>query len=87
MSAYLMSARTKTPRGDGAEDLLGQDSATFAGHQVKVLVNYGRLEGLKSDPVEGHRDRGIPSRPSSPTFAALAPEPPGPAPPASAAIG
>ncbi|HVR27671.1 MAG TPA: DUF1330 domain-containing protein [Candidatus Polarisedimenticolia bacterium] len=27
--------------------------ATFARHQVKVLVNYGRLEGLEGDPVEG----------------------------------
>ena len=30
--------------------------ATFAGHQVKVLVNYGRLEGLEGDPVEGYRE-------------------------------
>ena len=34
--------------------------ATFAGHQVKVLINYGRLEGLEGDLVEGYRDRGIP---------------------------
>ena len=27
--------------------------ATFAGHHVKVLVNYGRLEVLEGDPVEG----------------------------------
>jgi NAD(P)-dependent dehydrogenase (short-subunit alcohol dehydrogenase family) len=27
--------------------------ATFAGHQVKVVVNYGRLEVLEGDPVEG----------------------------------
>ena len=33
--------------------------ATFAGHQVNVLVNYGRLEGLEGDPVEAYRDRGI----------------------------
>ena len=23
-------------------------------------MNYGRLEGLEGDPVEGYRDRGIP---------------------------
>jgi NAD(P)-dependent dehydrogenase (short-subunit alcohol dehydrogenase family) len=34
--------------------------ATFVGHHIKVLVNYGRLEGLEGDPVEGYRDRGIP---------------------------
>ena len=27
--------------------------APFSGHQVKVLVNYGRHEVLEGDPVEG----------------------------------
>src|SRR5258708_40144996 len=60
MSAYLIFTREKTL--DEAELKIYWDKirATFAGHQVKVLVNYGRLEGLEGDPVEGYRDRGIP---------------------------
>ena len=60
MSGYLMFTRTKTPWVSGAEDYWDKIRATFAGHQVKILVNYGRLEGLEGDPVEGYRDRGIP---------------------------
>src|ERR1700721_2182916 len=60
MSAYLIFTREKTL--DEAELKIYWDKirATFAGHHVKVLVNYGRLEGLEGDPVEGYRDRGIP---------------------------
>ena len=53
MSGYLMFTRTKTPWVSGAEDYWDKIRATFAGHQVKILVNYGRLEGLEGDPVEG----------------------------------
>ena len=60
MSAYLVFTREKTL--DEAELKIYWDKirATFAGHQVKVLVNYGRHEVLEGDPVEGYRDRGIP---------------------------
>jgi len=53
MSAYLIFTREKTL--DEAELKIYWDKirATFAGHQVKVLVNYGRLELLEGDPVEG----------------------------------
>ena len=53
MSAYLIFTREKTL--DEAELKIYWDKirATFAGHQVKVLVNYGRLEVLEGDPVEG----------------------------------
>ena len=53
MSAYLIFTREKTL--DEAELTMYWDKirATFAGHQVKVLVNYGRLEILEGDPVEG----------------------------------
>src|SRR6202007_801576 len=59
MSAYLVFTREKTL--DEAELKIYWDKirATFAGHHVKVLVNYGRLEGLESDRVEAYRDRGI----------------------------
>src|SRR5258708_10186583 len=53
MSAYLVFTREKTL--DEAELTIYWDKirATFAGHQVKVLVNYGRLEALEGDTVEG----------------------------------
>ena len=53
MSAYLIFTREKTL--DEAELKIYWDKirATFAGHQLKVLVNYGRLEVLEGDPVEG----------------------------------
>jgi uncharacterized protein (DUF1330 family) len=53
MSAYLVFARERTI--DETELKLYWDKirATFEGHQVKVLVNYGRLEVLEGDPVEG----------------------------------
>jgi hypothetical protein len=48
--------RTK-PLGEAELKIyLDKIRATFAGHQVKVLVNYGRLEGLEGDPVEGYRE-------------------------------
>ena len=53
MSAYLIFAREKTL--DEAELKLYWDKirATFKGHQVKVLVNYGRLEVLEGNPFKG----------------------------------
>ena len=53
MSAYLVFTREKTL--DEAELKIYWDKirSTFEGHHVKVLVNYGRLEVLEGDPVEG----------------------------------
>ena len=53
MSAYLIFTRQKTL--DEAELKIYWDNirASFEGHQVKVLVNYGRLEVLEGDTVEG----------------------------------
>ena len=53
MSAYLIFTREKTL--DEAELKIYWDNirTTFAGHKVKVLVNYGRHEVLEGDLVEG----------------------------------
>jgi uncharacterized protein (DUF1330 family) len=53
MSAYLVFIRKKTL--DEAELKIYWDKikGTFAGHQVKVLVGYGRHEVLEGEPVEG----------------------------------
>ena len=53
MSAYLTFTRTNTPGEAELKIYWDKIRATFAGHQVKVLVNYGRLEVLEGDPVEG----------------------------------
>jgi uncharacterized protein (DUF1330 family) len=61
MSAYLVFTREKTL--DEAELKMYWDKirATFAGHPVKLLVNYGRLEVLEGDPVEGSVIAEVPS--------------------------
>ena len=53
MSAYLIFTRKQTL--DEAELNIYWDKirATFAGHQVKILVNYGRYEVLEGDTIEG----------------------------------
>ena len=53
MSAYLIFTRKRTV--DEAELNIYWDKirATFAGHQVKILVNYGRYEVLEGDTIEG----------------------------------
>jgi len=53
MSAYLVFTREKTV--DEAELKIYWDKirSTFKGHQVKVLVNYGRHEVLEGGPVDG----------------------------------
>ena len=53
MSAYLIFTRKQTV--DEAELNIYWDKirATFAGHQVKILVNYGRYEVLEGDTIEG----------------------------------
>jgi hypothetical protein len=58
MSAYLVFTREKTL--DEAELKLYWDKirTTFAGHQVKVLVNYGRLEVLEGVSQSGRRRHG-----------------------------
>jgi uncharacterized protein (DUF1330 family) len=53
MSAYLIFTRKQTL--DEAELNIYSDKirATFAGHHVKILVNYGRYEVLEGDTIEG----------------------------------
>ena len=53
MSAYLVFTREKTL--DEAELKIYWDKirSSFKGHQVKVLVNYGRHEVLEGGPVDG----------------------------------
>ena len=53
MSAYLIFTRKQTL--DEAELNIYWDNirATFAGHEVKILVNYGRYEVLEGDTIEG----------------------------------
>jgi uncharacterized protein (DUF1330 family) len=53
LSAYLVFTREKTL--DEAELKIYWDKIrpTFEGHQVKLLVSYGRHEVLEGGPVEG----------------------------------
>ena len=53
MSAYLIFTRKQTL--DEAELNIYWDKirATFAGHEVRILVNYGRYEVLEGDTIEG----------------------------------
>ena len=53
MSGYLIFTRRQTL--DEAELNIYWDKirATFAGHEVKILVNYGRYEVLEGDTIEG----------------------------------
>jgi uncharacterized protein (DUF1330 family) len=53
MSAYLIFTREETLDEAELKIYWNKIRATFAGHPVKVLVNYGRLEVLEGDPVEG----------------------------------
>jgi uncharacterized protein (DUF1330 family) len=53
MSAYLIFTREKTLDEAELKIYWGKIRATFAGHQVKVLVNYGRYEVLEGDTIEG----------------------------------
>jgi uncharacterized protein (DUF1330 family) len=53
MSAYLVFTREKTL--DQAElEIYGKNvRETFQGHQLKILVGYGRYEVLEGAPTEG----------------------------------
>jgi uncharacterized protein (DUF1330 family) len=53
MSAYLIFTRKQTL--DEAELNIYWDKirATFAGHEVRILVNYDRYEVLEGDTIEG----------------------------------
>ena len=53
MSAYLIFTREKTLDEAELKIYWEKTRATFAAHQAKVLVNYGRLEVLEGDSVEG----------------------------------
>ena len=53
MSAYVVFIREQT--GDRAEldTYFKEVKATFAGHELKVLANYGPQEDLEGSPTEG----------------------------------
>ena len=53
MSAYLVFTREKTLDEAELKIYWEKIKGTFEGHQVKVLVAYGRHEVLEGDPVEG----------------------------------
>jgi len=53
MSAYLIFAREKTFDEAELEIYWEKIRRTFEGHQVKVLVSYGRHEVLEGAPIEG----------------------------------
>ena len=53
MSAYLIFTREKTLDEAELKIYWEKIKGTFEGHQVKVLVAYGRHEVLEGDPVEG----------------------------------
>ena len=53
MKGYLIFTREKML--DAAEMAIYHEAikATFAGHEVKVLANYGKQEVLEGEPTEG----------------------------------
>jgi uncharacterized protein (DUF1330 family) len=53
MSAYLVFTREKTLDPTELEIYWKEIKGTFEGHQVKVLVSYGRHEVLEGAPTEG----------------------------------
>ena len=53
MSAYLIFTREETLDEAELKIYWEKIKGTFAGHQVKVLVAYGRHEVLEGDSVEG----------------------------------
>jgi uncharacterized protein (DUF1330 family) len=53
MSAYLVFTRKRTLDEAELKIYWNKIRATLEGHLVKVLVNYGRLDVLEGDTVEG----------------------------------
>jgi uncharacterized protein (DUF1330 family) len=53
MSAYLIFTREKTLDPTELEIYWKEINGTFEGHQMKVLLNYGRQEVLEGAPTEG----------------------------------
>jgi uncharacterized protein (DUF1330 family) len=53
MSAFVVFTREKTLDEAELKIYFEKVRSTFAGDQVKVLVNHGRHEVLEGDPVEG----------------------------------
>jgi uncharacterized protein (DUF1330 family) len=53
MSGYLIFTRKQTLDEVELNIYWDKIRATFAGHEVKILVNYGRYEVLEGDTIEG----------------------------------
>ncbi len=53
MSAYIVFTKKKTLDENELKIYGEKIWPTFEGHQVKVLVGYGRYEVLEGEPVEG----------------------------------
>ena len=53
MSAYVIFTREKTLDEEELKIYWEKVNATFEGHDLKILVGYGRYEVLEGDPIEG----------------------------------
>ena len=53
MSAYAVFIREQTLDRAELDTYFKEVRATFAGHEVKVLANYGPQEDLEGSPTEG----------------------------------
>ena len=62
MSAYLIFIRNETFNAKELEIYWSQIEATMKGHEVKVLVAYGKFEVLEGVPIEGVVVAEFPSR-------------------------
>ena len=53
MSAYVVFIREQTLDRAELDTYFKEVRATFAGHELKVLANYGPQEDLEGSPTEG----------------------------------
>jgi uncharacterized protein (DUF1330 family) len=53
VSAYVVFTKEKTTDAEELKSYAEKIWPTFEGHEVKVLVGYGRHEVLEGEPVEG----------------------------------
>ncbi|SDD67475.1 DUF1330 domain-containing protein [Auraticoccus monumenti] len=53
MTAYIVFQRETTQDQQALDRYSARADATFAGHDVQVLVDYGRHDVLEGPPVEG----------------------------------
>jgi uncharacterized protein (DUF1330 family) len=53
MSAYVVFIREQTLDRAELDTYFKEVKATFAGHELKVLANYGPQEDLEGSPTEG----------------------------------